>query len=61
VVLGEVGLGGEVRNIFRLEERLKEAERLGFKAALVPNADIKSGKLKLIKIKNLDDLVEFIK
>jgi DNA repair protein RadA/Sms len=61
VVLGEVGLGGEVRNIFRLEERLKEAERLGFKAALIPNTDIKAGKLKLIKIKNLDELVEFIK
>ncbi len=61
VVLGEVGLGGEVRNIFRLEERLKEAERLGFKAALIPNADIKAGKLKLIKIKNLDELVEFMK
>ncbi|QQG52207.1 MAG: DNA repair protein RadA [Candidatus Falkowbacteria bacterium] len=61
IVLGEVGLGGEVRNIFRLEERLKEAERLGFKAALVPNADVKAGKLKLIKIKNLDELLEFIK
>jgi DNA repair protein RadA/Sms len=61
VVLGEVGLGGEVRNIFRLEERLKEAERLGFKAALIPNTEIKAGKLKLIKIKNLDELVEFIK
>jgi len=61
VVLGEVGLGGEVRNIFRLEERLKEAERLGFKAALVPNTDVKAGKLKLTKIKNLDELVEFIK
>lgn len=61
VVLGEVGLGGEVRNIFRLEERLKEAERLGFKAALIPNADVKVGKLKLIKIKNLDELLEFVK
>jgi DNA repair protein RadA/Sms len=61
IVLGEVGLGGEVRNIFRLEERLKEAERLGFKAALIPNVEIKSGKLKITKIKNLDDLVEFIK
>jgi DNA repair protein RadA/Sms len=61
IVLGEVGLGGEVRNIFRLEERLKEAERLGFKAALIPNTEVKSGKLEITKIKNLNDLVEFIK
>lgn len=61
IVLGEVGLGGEVRNIFRMEERLKEAERLGFKAALIPNVEVKSKKLTLTKIKNLDDLVEFIK
>ena len=61
IVLGEVGLGGEVRNIFRLEERLKEAERLGFKAALIPNTEVKAGKLEITKIKNLEDLVEFIK
>ncbi len=60
VVLGEVGLGGEVRNIFRLEERLKEAERLGFKSALIPNVEVKGIKLNLIKIKNLDDLIEYI-
>lgn len=61
LVLGEVGLGGEVRNIFRLEERLKEAERLGYTQALVPNVDIKSGKIKLIKVKDLNELVEIIK
>ena len=62
IVLGEVGLGGEVRRIFRLEERLKEAKRLGFKQALIPEGKIKAETdLKLIKIKNLEDLVEFIK
>jgi len=62
IVLGEVGLGGEVRGIFRLEERLKEARRLGFKKVLVPAGKIKDDfGLELIKIKNLDDLVEFIK
>ena len=61
LVLGEVGLGGEVRNIFRLEERLKEAERLGYSQALIPNVDAKAGKIKLIKVKDLNDLVEIIK
>ncbi len=61
VVLGEVGLGGEVRNVFRLEERLKEAERLGLKTALIPNTEVKSSKLKLQRIKNLEELVEYLK
>ena len=61
VILGEVGLGGEVRKIFRLEERLKEAERLGFKNALVPGATAKGSKLQQIIIKDLDGLVEYIK
>jgi DNA repair protein RadA/Sms len=61
IVLGEVGLGGEVRNVFRLEERLKEAERLGYTSAIIPNVEVKAGKLKLIKIKDLNGLVEIIK
>jgi DNA repair protein RadA/Sms len=36
VVMGEVGLAGEVRQVARLEQRLAEAERLGFDHALVP-------------------------
>jgi DNA repair protein RadA/Sms len=36
VVLGEVGLGGEVRRVQQLESRLREAAKLGFRRALVP-------------------------
>jgi DNA repair protein RadA/Sms len=36
VVVGEVGLGGEVRPVFGVESRLKEAEKLGFSAAIIP-------------------------
>jgi len=61
IVLGEVGLGGEVRNVFRLEERLKEAERLGYLNAIIPNVEVKGGKLNLSKIKDLSELVEIIK
>jgi DNA repair protein RadA/Sms len=36
VACGEVGLGGEVRQVGQLERRLAEAARLGFTAAIVP-------------------------
>ena len=36
VLIGEVGLGGQVRPVSQIELRLKEAAKLGFKRALVP-------------------------
>lgn len=38
--VGEVGLTGEVKRVSRLEERLKEAQKMGFKQAFVPKSDI---------------------
>ena len=67
VILGEVGLGGEVRPVSKLEQRLKEAERLGFKAAIIPALPDKAGqkltglKLEISYVKNLAELAEIIK
>ncbi|PZD71076.1 DNA repair protein RadA [Acaryochloris thomasi RCC1774] len=36
VIIGEVGLGGQVRSVSQMELRLKEALKLGFKKAIVP-------------------------
>lgn len=36
VLIGEVGLGGQVRSVSQMELRLKEAAKLGFKKAIVP-------------------------
>ncbi len=36
VLIGEVGLGGQVRSVSQLELRLKEAAKLGFKRAIIP-------------------------
>ncbi|MEH2327064.1 MAG: DNA repair protein RadA [Nostoc sp.] len=36
VLIGEVGLGGQVRSVSQMELRLKEAAKLGFKRAIVP-------------------------
>jgi DNA repair protein RadA/Sms len=42
IAVGEVGLGGEVRAVNRIEERLREARRLGFEGAVVPAGNAKS-------------------
>jgi DNA repair protein RadA/Sms len=36
VLIGEVGLGGQVRAVSQMELRLKEAAKLGFKRAIIP-------------------------
>jgi DNA repair protein RadA/Sms len=43
VVVGELGLGGELRPAPRLEERLRAAAQLGFTSAFVPAASVGGG------------------
>jgi len=38
VVVGEVGLGGELRHVSHINRRLSEAARMGFRRAIVPHA-----------------------
>ena len=47
---GEVGLSGEIRPINRIEQRIHEAEKLGFKKMIIPNTNLKSLDLKKINI-----------
>lgn len=42
VVFGEVGLGGEVRSVTRLETRLKEAIQMGFSHCILPERNLRS-------------------
>jgi DNA repair protein RadA/Sms len=39
-VLGEVGLGGEVRRISQAELRIREAAKMGFKRCLLPERNL---------------------
>jgi DNA repair protein RadA/Sms len=41
IVMGEVGLGGEVRAVPQIDKRLSEAAKLGFKSAIVPKYSMK--------------------
>jgi DNA repair protein RadA/Sms len=41
VVFGEIGLTGEVRAVSRAEQRVKEAQKLGFKRVIMPEKSLK--------------------
>ncbi len=66
VMIGEVGLTGEVRSVMQLEARLTEAERLGFKKCIVPHSIKedrlikKNNSLKLIPVKTLSDAFDAV-
>lgn len=44
VVFGEIGLTGEVRGVSRAEQRVKEAEKLGFKRIILPEKGLRGWK-----------------
>lgn len=50
ICLGEIGLNGEIRSVVNIETRLKEAQKLGFKRAVIPKINNKTIKEKLSKI-----------
>ncbi len=64
IVLGEVGLTGEIRRVAQIEERVKEAARMGFNRCILPKGqkDItpSSQKIKLFPISNLKQLMEHL-
>jgi DNA repair protein RadA/Sms len=60
VVIGELGLSGEIRTVPNLEKRIKEAEKLGFDTVLVPPSKATSTKVKLLKAKSLKDAVKLL-
>ncbi|NSX85093.1 DNA repair protein RadA [Agrobacterium tumefaciens] len=60
VYFGEISLSGAVRPVSHTGQRLKEAEKLGFSAALLPSASAelpKGGKGRWTEIESLPDLV----
>ncbi len=62
VIMGEVGLTGEVRRINLIEKRLKEAEKLGFKTCIIPENNKKGlkdeYKLDIIGVKNIGEALK---
>ena len=62
IILGEVGLGGEIRSVGYIEKRIAEAQKLGFKTAVVPIGNMKNLKvssfIKIIPVENVKDAIE---
>ena len=62
VVMGEVGLTGEVRRINLVEKRIKESEKLGFKKCILPESNKKllkdEYKLDIIGVKNIREAMK---
>lgn len=60
-VFGEIGLTGEIRSVSRCSERIKEAEKLGFKNIILPASNKfpkESCNINLIPVSNLSDVAE---
>lgn len=65
IAFGEVGLSGEIRSISRVQTRVNEAARLGFKQCVLPKSSIKQitkkpDGIELIGVRNLKEALSLI-
>ncbi len=65
VMMGEIGLAGEVRSILSLDTRILEAERLGFSKCIVPFlpknwSQPGEGRIEIKPVKNLGEALEAV-
>ncbi|HHT9120331.1 MAG TPA: DNA repair protein RadA [Candidatus Hypogeohydataceae bacterium YC41] len=64
VLLGEVGLAGEVRGVSQIETRLKEAKRLGFSRVIAPQDSITNmvnpKELEILRVAHLKEAMKYL-
>jgi len=64
VIIGEVGLTGEIRNVNFIEKRIYEAEKTGFKYCVIPKNNLKNSdnnfNIEIIEADNLSELIKEI-
>ncbi|KZN96872.1 DNA repair protein RadA [Aeribacillus pallidus] len=62
VFVGEVGLTGEIRRVSRIEQRVQEAAKLGFKRIFLPKANLGGWKcpedIEIIGVQNISEALE---
>ena len=62
-VTGEVGLAGEIRPINRIDQRIREAEKLGFQRIIVPSGqkyDARNLKIKVVEVSRVVDAFKIL-
>ncbi len=64
-IAGEVGLSGEIRAVNRVEQRVAEAEKLGFKSIILPaanakNLDLNGKKINAIAVQKVEDALRIL-
>ena len=60
---GEVGLSGEIRPVQRLEQRIVEAEKLGFDTIIISKQNkfnLKTKNIQILKLSRIEELLEYI-
>ena len=64
LVLGEIGLGGEIRAISFIDRRIQEAAKLGFRKIVMPKSNLKNfkqdGVLEFIPVETIGDALKII-
>lgn len=60
VYFGEISLSGAVRPVAHAAARLREAERLGFRRAVMPAASFKKEKADFPGVSGIDELIELV-
>ena len=58
VIVGEIGLSGEIRKVNNIEKRIAEAQKLGFKKILIPKGNLSLSdkfNIKIIEIEKITD------
>lgn len=61
--IGEVGLSGEIRAVNRIEQRIAEAEKLGFKTVYLSKFNKLPSinqKIKIIQVSKLDEMLSYL-
>jgi DNA repair protein RadA/Sms len=64
VVIGEIGLTGEVRAIAHIENRVAESRKMGFTRCLVPKSNLKRmgdvGEIDIVGVKSIGEAIEVL-
>ncbi len=60
IAIGEIGLGGEIRKVNKIDQRIKEAKTLGFNKIITPSFSLKEkiNGIEIVQVKTLKEAIE---